>query len=1011
MSEGRWLLAGNRWLAAVLLLLGGSVAASAQQQVDPVVLYSAENGLSYVADDEGNRVPDFSHAGYRGGGVALPDVPAVVSVPPADGDDGARLQAALDYVADLPLSDEGWRGAVQLEAAHYQVEGFLSIGASGVVLRGAGSGEDGTVIEATGNGRRTLIQVFGEDDRRLLDEASAVVDEYVPVGSRQLTVDNVEQFSVGDRVVAHRPSTEAWITAVAMGIAPARTPYRWREGDIDLHWDRRIVAIEGDRLELDAPLTTALEARFGGGTVQRYEWPGRISEVGVEHLRLVSAYNEENPHDEEHSWMAVQLDDVENAWVSDVIGLHFVSSVVDLGRGSRAITVQDSRSIAPVSEIAGYRRHSFHTSGQLALFQRCYAEDGIHDFTVGNMTTGPNVFLKSMALLPHSFSGSIGSWASGVLFDNVDIDGNALKFDNLEIWNQGVGWSAANSMIWQSTASVIVLKEPPTATNWAVAVWSQFIGDGKWMQTSTYTKPESLYRAQLAERLGAGALEALEPQVVDHSASAPPIEQAVPDLEERMAPEPRPAGRPLSIGNGWIIGGDKLLAGGQRPITWWRGSVLPKRSKIFHSNITRFVPGRAGKGLTDDLDELTDSMLEENQVSLRHHYGLWYDRRRDDHERTRRIDADVWPPFLEQPWARTGKGESWHRLSEYDLTQFNPWYFRRLREFAEHSRDKGLVLINEMYFQHNILESGTHWVDSPWRPTNAVQPTGFTEPPPWEGDTVVMADEFYDVNHPVRRPLHRAYIRKSLENFADHPNVLHTVSAEFTGPLHFVEFWLDVIAEWQEETGQDAKIALSTTKDVQDAILEDPERSGLIDVIDFTYWYRTDTGSEFAPKGGMNLAPRQHARRGGAGGRATGSSIAGMVAEYRERYPDKAIITSLRQAEGWPFVAAGGSLPELPADVDPQLLSAIPRMQPIPGGPDGQWILAEKGEQYFAYRDSGAPIELDLRNEAGAFELWRIDLETGAVRRDHLIRGGNTVSLEAPAAARPHAAWLRRSAD
>ena len=84
---------------------------------------------------------------------------------------------------------------------------------------------------------------------------------------------------------------------------------------------------------------------------------------------------------------------------------------------------------------------------------------------------------------------------------------------------------------------------------------------------------------------------------------------------------------------------------------------------------------------------------------------------------------------------------------------------------------------------------------------------------------------------------------------------IQLTSAEFTGPLHFVQFWLDVIAEWETETGKKAKVALSTTKDVQDAILADPKRAAVVDIIDIRYWhYKTD--GIFAPEGGKNMAPR-----------------------------------------------------------------------------------------------------------------------------------------------------------
>ena len=119
---------------------------------------------------------------------------------------------------------------------------------------------------------------------------------------------------------------------------------------------------------------------------------------------------------------------------------------------------------------------------------------------------------------------------------------------------------------------------------------------------------------------------------------------------------------------------------------------------------------------------------------------------------------------------------------------------------------------------------------------------------------------FYDISHPVRRELHRQYIRQCLNNFSDNSNVIQLTSAEFTGPLHFVQFWLDVIAEWEAETGKKAKVALSTTKDVQDAILADPKRAAVVDVIDIRYWHYKKDGI-FAPEGGKNMAPRQHMRK------------------------------------------------------------------------------------------------------------------------------------------------------
>lgn len=871
-----------RFAALVLAL---PIAAVAVQR--PPVVQEAKGELTYVVAANGDRLPDFSRAGYRGGGEPLPHVPARVTVSPVDGDDGARIQAALDFVASLPADANGFRGAVQLSAGKFEIDGQLRL-AGGVVLRGVG---DATVVLATGTDRRPLIVGHGLPTRES-GRARRIVDVRVPVGAAELSVDDAGGIRVGDTVVVTRPSTAEWIHAIGMDVAPARQQFTWHPAAITLTWERTVVAVKGDRLTLDAPVTTAID-RQSGATLTPTRATGRLRNVAVENLRCQSAFDVANPRDEEHAWDAVVFENVEDAWVANVTAVNFTGSAVNLGAGCRRVTVQDCVSAEPIGERLGYRRNSFHTSGEQAFFLRCRAWDGNNDFTVGYLAGGPNVFLECRAERSTGFSGAIGSWASGILFDNVTLDGGTLELNNRETWNQGVGWAAANSMLWQCSAPVVICRAPPTAQNWADGVWGQFVGDGYWSEVNEFIHPQSLYRAQLAARCGRRAILTMEPRHYERE-NAPALEQVVTDLAARLAPKPAAPGRPLALQDGVLTVGGERLRGRECDIAWWRGYLLPGVEDT-RPALTRFAPGKSGLIHTDDLGALTDRMVAAGETVLRHHYGLWYDRRRMDHQRMRRADGDVWPPFYEQPFARSGKGTAWDGLSRYDLTKYNPWYFSRLREFAALARQKGLVLVNELYFQHNILEAGAHWVDSPWRPTNNVNATHFTEPPPFEGDTVKMAAEFYNLSDPTYRALHLAYIRQCLANLADEPNVIHTLSAENSGPLHFMQFWLDVVAEWEAETGKHPLIALSACKDVQDAILADARRAAVVDVIDFTYWFRTAKGDEFAPAGGTELAPRQHQRLW-KNGRPSAASIAAMAAEYRAKFPGKAIITGLPEA-------------------------------------------------------------------------------------------------------------------
>ena len=976
--------------------------------------------LVYGPEVNGDRLPDFSYSGYKGGDVPIPAAPVRVVVPFRTGDATVRVQAALDYVASLPADARGIRGAVLLEKGVYEIGGGLLLRQSGVVLRGSGMGEDGTVLLATGYDRRTLIRIAGKSDR-VVEKEITIANAYVPVNARGFRLPGAHPFHPGDRVLVRRPSTAEWIRQLGMEtFGGGISALGWKPGQRDIFWDRQIVAVEGDSVTLDAPLTTALDTAFGGGRIARYHWPGRIEQVGVENLECRSAYDISNLKDEAHSWMAITLENVSDAWVRQVIVRHFAGSAVAVLGTANRITVEDCKWLAPISEIGGQRRNAFFTSGGQTLFQRLFSEYAFHDFSVGFCAPGPNAFVQCQSSHPYSLSGAIDSWASGILFDVVNIDAQVLSYANREQDAQGAGWCAANSVFWNCTAARINCYRPPGANNWAFGSWAQFGGDGYWGESNATIQPRSFYYAQLADRLGeaaAGRSQVLPMET--EASSSPTVEQAAalialskkprvqmtewidqaaernliavsadgaPSIDKigyKTPVAPRPAD-PMRVVNGWLVRGNIVLAGRRHYEPWWMGTVRPYGVEEAKPAITRYVPGRTGTGLTDDLDALTDTMEDRHIVALDHNYGLWYDRRRDDHERIRRMDGDVWPPFYELPFARSGRDTAWDGLSKYDLTKYNVWYWSRLRRFADLADEKGLVLIHQNYFQHNIIEAGAHYADFPWRPANNINNTGFPEPPPFAGDKrIFMAEQFYDTTDRVRHALHRAFIRQCLDNFEGNTGVIQLIGAEFTGPLHFVQFWVDNIRSWEQEKGRREIIGLSTTKDVQDAILSDPARAATIDLIDIRYWYYQQDGKAYAPPGGQSLAPRQHERLLKPK-RPSFEDVYHSVREYRQRYPSKAVLYSAEGCDifGWAVFIAGGSLANIPFINDPRFLADAATMQPVdlPGNPHGQWALGNKDKGYIIYSDGSGPVDLSAISKT--FRVRRIDPRNGGFEKE-----------------------------
>lgn len=1020
----------------VVLICFFTIAIYAQKNkicTEPVCFINSDS-IVFNTDSLGNRIPDFSYAGFMAGEQAIPGVPVKIVVPLMKGDATASIQNAIDYISNLPLNNNGIRGAVLLQQGNYSVNGSLHINASGVVLRGSGMLKNGTILFGAGDDRATLVEINGKNDKQLLD-STTITSKYVPVNSMQFTVADASSFKQGDQIVIHIPFTQQWIKLLhTETFGGGISALGWKPGDRFIDWDRTITAVKGNTISVDAPITTAIDASLTQAAVRKYVWNGRIKNSGIENMQLVSAYDETNAKDEAHRWFAISVNNAEDVWVRQITFKHFAGSAVALWESTKRVTIEDCASLQPVSEIGGWRRNSFFTNGQQNLFQRCYAQNGFHDFATGFCAGGPNAFVQCTSDHPYSFSGGIDSWGAATLMDLVTVNAHNISFMNRGQDGQGAGWNAGNAVLWNCNASRIDCYQPPTAQNWAFGSWSQFAGDGYWAESNNSIEPASLYYYQLQQRIGKAARQRSGLLITTTSAtSSPGVEQAA-ELAE-IAKQPattllewineaasrnpidikadgvitsdkipqaknvsKVATVPLVLRNGWLVRNDTIVTGNRADVPWWNGSVDPAGLQQAKPHITRFVPGRTGPGLTDDPGSVVVYMHHNNVVALDHNYGLWYERRRDDHERIQRADGDVWPPFYELPFARSGKDTAFDGLSKYDLTKYNKWYWARLQQFADLADANGLVLYHQNYFQHNILEAGAHYTDLPWRTANNINNTGFPEPVNYAGDKRnFMAKQFYDTSDAHRRALHIAYINQCLNNFSNNSNVIQFISAEYTGPLQFVQFWLNTIRAWEVTNNKQELIALSTTKDVQDAILADKKYADVIDVIDIRYWNYQKNGELYAPQGGQNLAPRQHARLLKPKA-ATFEDVYHAVSEYKLKFPSKAVIYNAGNFDhfGWAVLMAGGSMAAIPKLQNKAFLKAASAMQPQPITDSTQFILSD-GKSYIIYsHNKNKQIHIDKTIASKTYNAVWIEPSTGKTISEKKIKITAGASIEKP---------------
>lgn len=528
--------------------VGASLTSPVQAQDAELALHSklvypgADGKLNYAAEpNSGKKIPNFSWAGYRNGEVPIPTVPTVKTIGPIAGetDATARINAALAEVAAMPMDANGLIGALKLDPGLYKVAGTVALKYSGVVLRGSGRTGDpavSTVIRSTAIAGTENNEIgvecpirIGSDDPTVNWETRVgntipVASEFVPAGSRRLTLKSTAGLSVGDNIIIWHPCTEEWIAAIDHGGVNLDPP--WAPGDEPIMYNRFIKAIQGNDIVICAPVFNDLDASLSESFV--YKWPdmNEVVNAGVENLRVdMGDPDEEN---EAHPDSCIVVSRSRDTWVRNVSTLHFKRSGVMVRRSHR-VTVDDVWAREPRSELKGQRRYNFCAGymAQQVLFTNVWASQARHAFVSGGgAATSGVVWLDSRSNNGYLESGGHAHWSQGLLFDNVREEMNSS--DRLPVLNlhnrvdagadetaHAHGWSSVYSVLWNCTVDnnrQACVQRPPTSQNFAIGTAGRpdVVTGENWLgvekigyeeHTNKAVEPVSLYRKQLADRL------------------------------------------------------------------------------------------------------------------------------------------------------------------------------------------------------------------------------------------------------------------------------------------------------------------------------------------------------------------------------------------------------------------------------------------------------------------------------------------------------------------------------
>lgn len=507
-----------RSLAMALLALLSASAGAADNPTSAWVHPGPDGKLVYKTTETGDRIMDFSHAGYMGGGVALPEVPVRKTLHPTGGaDETAAIQQAIDEISAMPLEGR-FRGAVLLGPGTFNCAGTLRIAASGVVLRGSGSdGAAATTLKLIGSPHAAItVRPPPGEGAETIESQTHVIDPYVPCGAISFNVADAAGLAVGDTLSTRKAVTKSWVEFMQMhDLVRDGRPQTWLAPGRMLATERQIAGISGQRITLDVPLSDSLDARFidpPGAIVAKIKPPARVSQVGIESLHIESPAQEIS-HSQPH-FTAMRING-QDLWVRDVTIDETMNSV---GVGGKRITLQRVAIRRKARHQGASKPAEFAPNAGQVLLDRCtVAADNVWFVATGGAQAGPIVVLNC------TFNGSGRAeshqrWSTGMLYDNCRAPDGGIELRNRGSMGSGHGWSMGWGVVWNCLARDYIIQSPPGAMNWLIGSIGENklsprpFGSGPMLPPGvldshgTPVAPQSLYLAQLAERLGPQAL-------------------------------------------------------------------------------------------------------------------------------------------------------------------------------------------------------------------------------------------------------------------------------------------------------------------------------------------------------------------------------------------------------------------------------------------------------------------------------------------------------------------------
>lgn len=336
------------------------------------------------------------------------------------------------------------------------------------------------------------------------------------------------------------------------------------------------------------------------------------------------------------------------------------------------------------------------------------------------------------------------------------------------------------------------------------------------------------------------------------------------------------------------------------------------------------------------------------------------------------------------PWRRTGPGSARDGKPKFDLSQFNPAYFDRLRQRCLKAARKGIFVSIMLFEGHCVQFAEEGWFYHPFHPDNNINGI--------DGGRL----DYYTLKNPKVLALQEAYIRKVIDTVNPLDNVLYEVSNEAGNYstewqyhiIHFVKTY-EAKKPKQHPVGMTFQYQGGTNENLfnspADWISPNPEGG-----------YRDDP----PPNDGKKVILNDTDHLWGEGGNPQWvwkSFTRGHQPLFMDRIADltnRTVTWAGRKAEDIPGADAIRKAMGVTRKIAERVRLA--EMSPLPQLASSRYCLANPGKEYIVYQPNGGKVVINLSEAKGRFRAEWVHPVEGTTVLGGVIEGGSQQTLEAP---------------